>query len=515
MHRHAVGDRRAPGGVGAGVEVAVELDGGQAPVRVAGEARRDLGGMALGRGRHGFGPRVGCAHRAVEEPGRRRDERLEREVELAAEAATRGRRHDAHLPRCQAQHEGELVAVHVWRLGAGDDLDAVLAAGTADAPRITGLGLDIGMLDEGGREAALGHRRRLGEARREVARLNAAAHQHVVRVIFVKAPCARRHGRGNAGERRLGLPADRHLLVGDGGDRCGVAHECHNRLAAEAHAALGQHRLVLDVGIDAEAVLPGDVLGGEHAHEARMPASQLVERPDGEARAGVGRAHGAQGEGVGGRCVVAEALGAGELGDAVGLGEAGADGAAGCRRLGLRSMRALRGGEHRVYDLAVAGAAAEHAAESILDRPLVGPRIAREEIARRHQHAGRADAALRGAVAMEGELQRVEGTALGQALDRDDLAARRLPGGHEAGANLLAVHQHRAGAAVARVAADLGAGQAQLLAQDLGQPCRRRDGKRDAAAVDFEAQEGLLGVHGAAPSSLSARRTSVNAASRR
>ena len=46
---------------------------------------------------------------------------------------------------------------------------------------------------------------------------------------------------------------------------------------------------------------------------------------------------------------------------------------------------------------------------------------------------------------------------------------------HQAGADRLAVEQHRAGAAVAGVAADLGAGQPQLVAQHRRQP-RAPDG---------------------------------------
>ncbi len=94
-----------------------------------------------------------------------------------------------------------------------------------------------------------------------------------------------------------------------------------------------------------------------------------------------------------------------------------------------------------------------------------GCRIARQQIARRHQHAGRADAALRRAVALKGALQRAQAAVLGEALDGHDPAALDLAQRHQAGADLGAVEQHRAGAAVAGVAADLGAGQAEIVAQ--------------------------------------------------
>ncbi len=45
------------------------------------------------------------------------------------------------------ENSGDVVAVHIGRLGAGLHLDAV-----ADAAGEAGLGLDIGMLDEAGLE---------------------------------------------------------------------------------------------------------------------------------------------------------------------------------------------------------------------------------------------------------------------------------------------------------------------------------------------------------------------------
>lgn len=60
---------------------------------------------------------------------------------------------------------------------------------------------------------------------------------------------------------------------------------------------------------------------------------------------------------------------------------------------------------HGLDDLEIAGAAAEHAAERILRLGLVGLRVALEQIIARHQHAGRADAALGRAMRVERLLQ--------------------------------------------------------------------------------------------------------------
>src|SRR3546814_15501841 len=79
---------------------------------------------------------------------------------------------------------------------------------------------------------------------------------------------------------------------------------------------------------------------------------------------------------------------------------------------------------------------------------------------RRHQHARRADAALRSAVVAEGLLQAPAIGIAGQPLDGGDPAALGLAAGQQTGAELLAVDQHGAGAAVAAAAADLGAGKA-------------------------------------------------------
>jgi hypothetical protein len=66
-------------------------------------------------------------------------------------------------------------------------------------------------------------------------------------------------------------------------------------------------------------------------------------------------------------------------------------------------------------------------------------------------------------------------------LDRGDVAAVGLRRRHEAGAGLRAVDQHGAGAAIAGVAADLGAGEAEALAQRVGERWRRRAPSRCAS----------------------------------
>ena len=57
---------------------------------------------------------------------------------------------------------------------------------------------------------------------------------------------------------------------------------------------------------------------------------------------------------------------------------------------------------------------------------------------------------------------------------------------HQAGAHRLAVDQHGAGAADAVLAADMGAGEPQLVAQAIGQRQARLDVDADLLAVDLE-----------------------------
>ncbi len=76
---------------------------------------------------------------------------------------------------------------------------------------------------------------------------------------------------------------------------------------------------------------------------------------------------------------------------------------------------------------------------------------------------------------------------------------------HQAGAHRLAVEQHRAGAAVAGVAAHLGPGQPERLAQHRRQPLGRRPLIADRPAIDLEL-EGRAAHAAAAGAGSTARR---------
>src|SRR5580704_15388755 len=121
-------------------------------------------------------------------------------------------------------------------------------------------------------------------------------------------------------------------------------------------------------------------------------------------------------------------------------------------------------GQDRVDDLAIARATAKYAAERVLRFVLAGLGLATQERRRGKQHRRRADAALRRAMGEKSRAQSVDDLFFGaKAFDRLDAARLDLADRGEAGADRLAVDQHRASAAIAGVAADLDAGQPTFL----------------------------------------------------
>src|SRR5262249_1790688 len=122
-----------------------------------------------------------------------------------------------------------------------------------------------------------------------------------------------------------------------------------------------------------------------------------------------------------------------------------------------------------------ARAAAQVAGDRLADFLFAGVLVAREERARRHQHARGAEAALQSVLFGEALLHRVELAALLQALDGSDLRAVGLHREHGARLDRLAVELNSAGAAVRGVAADVRAGHAENLAQQVHQQQARLD----------------------------------------
>src|SRR4051812_43200703 len=105
-----------------------------------------------------------------------------------------------------------------------------------------------------------------------------------------------------------------------------------------------------------------------------------------------------------------------------------------------------------------ADVSAQHLAQLLFGRF----RIAREEIAERHENAGRAEPALQRVMVLERLLQLVEFAVLtGKRLDGLHVAALGLHGQRETGAPCGAIDLYLAAAADAVFAADMGSGRAK------------------------------------------------------
>ncbi len=284
MHRDAVGDRRAPGGVRAGIEIAVERQGREPAVGVRTERRGHARRVPLGRRAHRLRAGVDAADRAVEKPRGHRDHRLEGQVELPAEAAAASGRDHAHPVRREPEDQRDLVAVHVWRLGRRNDLDPV-----AVASRITGLRFDVGMLEVTRLERPGRHDRGGGQPRVHVSAHDPAARQDVAGKRVVELGRAGGRGDRRVEDRLQRHPVDREVAIIDAPDRLGVADQGRDRLAAEPDVPVCEDRLVLACRIDPVEVLAGHVPGHEHPHEPRVGGMKRREVADREARVGMGR----------------------------------------------------------------------------------------------------------------------------------------------------------------------------------------------------------------------------------
>src|SRR6516165_937274 len=125
----------------------------------------------------------------------------------------------------------------------------------------------------------------------------------------------------------------------------------------------------------------------------------------------------------------------------------------------------LGAGRDRLDNIVIAGAAADIALEFLADRVLVEVvALTAHHVDRRHDHARCAIAALQAVILTEGGLHRMQLLAIGEALDGGDARAVALHDEQGACLHALAVHMHRAGAALARIAAHMGAGEALVLA---------------------------------------------------
>ena len=125
---------------------------------------------------------------------------------------------------------------------------------------------------------------------------------------------------------------------------------------------------------------------------------------------------------------------------------------------------------HGIHDVIVAGAAAEVARDRLPNLLIRGIGIFFQEGFEGHHEAGGAEAALQGVGLVEGFLDGMQMIGVGgQALDGEDVVAVGLHREEQAGADGLAVEKDGAGAADAMLAAHVGAGQVQVVADEVAE----------------------------------------------
>src|SRR5438309_3495085 len=131
--------------------------------------------------------------------------------------------------------------------------------------------------------------------------------------------------------------------------------------------------------------------------------------------------------------------------------------------LGRRGAHRLGRGLNRLDDVDVAGTPAEVAFEALADLVFRRVRVLLQQVGRGHDETGRAVAALQAVLVPEGLLDRMELAILGHALDRLQAPSFGLNREHRAALDCFAVDQDGARAALARVAADVRAGEPQVV----------------------------------------------------
>jgi hypothetical protein len=139
----------------------------------------------------------------------------------------------------------------------------------------------------------------------------------------------------------------------------------------------------------------------------------------------------------------------------------------------------------------VAGAAADVALEIGADLGLARVGVLGEQRRRAHHHARRAEAALQPVVLLERRLDHAErAVGVRHSLDRAHLRAVEVGREDRAGLGRQPAHVDDAGPALRGVAADMRAGQAEPLAQQIHQQRAAFDLAADSAAVHGQAHLG-------------------------
>ena len=466
MRAGALEHRAAQRRVGAGIKVDLAVQAGKVALGVATQRKGTVHGMALGMERERLGTRELALHRTLELICGERGQVLDGHVLLAAKAATHEHGLDDHALGLvvPAKHMGALFARIVGALVGRLHLDAVLVREGDGA-----LGLQEGMLGKGRGKALRHGERALGQRLGGVAARHMAALAHVVlelhRVAKGKEAVVQARGVGSPGLDNVAhglqrLVIDLYELLGLLERRLVLGNHQHDGVThAAGDIALGDHDVpVLDKVAD---LVDRHVLGAQDAHHA----GQGLGLGGVDGKHASARILGAHGAGIGQTRLI-------ELVDVIGilalaehlLADVDTEGAL-AHAVVVTALQVFvdllfaaeyRSGQRNALDnLFVAGAAADVAADGVLDLLLGGLGVLGDERRARHDHAGDAKAALHGAHGAKG-VHKGLAHVLGQALDGHDVTTGGKGGGQHARLDGRTVHMDGTGAAGALGAAVLG-----------------------------------------------------------
>lgn len=320
----AVCDRRPPRRVGPGIEVGGDVERDDLAVAAGSRARGDARRMALRRRHHRFRPAVNHAHRAAQMPGGNGDEGLDRQIELGAETAADSRRHNPDRLRRNSKDRSHIVAIHVGRLRAGGDLDAI-----AGADGVACLRLDIGVLDEAGVKAALGDYVRAHQGHLDIAANDPAACKDIARAIGMQDAGAGGERRVDRGQRWPLVPTHGKRGEVERRHRIGFSDYQSDRFALETRLLHGKHRLVDSDRNDSERIPARHVGSCENADNSRVGRDPSLDIAELKLGAVARRTDHPRNERVRRMAVRAEQVGAVDLAHAVEAGNASADRLAG------------------------------------------------------------------------------------------------------------------------------------------------------------------------------------------
>ncbi len=310
----------------------------------------------------------------------------------------------------------------------------------------------------------------LDEMRRHVAR-----HVGVHEVGAVARPL-------DADDRGQRLVVDPDPLAGVLGEVAVAGDHHHDGLADVVDLVLGQRvrgarvgeRRVRDQHGQRLAHPTREVLVGVDGHEA-VDVQRVAHVDVDDAGMGVRAAHEGRGQGAMAE-VVEVAAPAGDQTRVLLAPDRGAEHLRRHARVSARLLAADLGGtQDGLDDVLVAGAPAEVARDGLARLVLGRLRVLLEVCRDGGEEARRAEAALQAMTLGERLLDGAHGPDGAKPLDRGDGVGLGRHGEHQAGPHGRAVDEHRAGPAHPVLATDVGAGQLQVVAQEVGQqPARRR-----------------------------------------